>query len=590
MEPHIDDPAVMGRVHLVSGSQAGITLLSSASVTSEQVCSITVGNLIGIRTAGTTIVGVVTSISSSNSPQSGTACSVDLFGEIFTGPNRAPSYRRGVTSYPKVGHFAYALSEGDLTAIFRCPGESTITIGKLRQDETVSAHIKVDELLKKHFAVLGSTGVGKSSGVALLVREILKSKPDLRVLFVDPHNEYGSCFAPHADVIRPSNLRLPFWLFNFEEFVDVLFRGRPGVEEEVDILAELVPLARAQFASSRNSLDRAMLKRPDLKSTGFSVDTPVPYRLVDLVALIEERRGKLENRALVFNYTRLLSRIEHVRSDQRYAFMFDSANVGGDSMVEVVSELFKYPGNGRSVTVMQLAGFPAEVVDSVVSVVCRMAFELGLWSDGNLPMLLVCEEAHRYAPADRTMGFGPTRKALSRIAKEGRKYGIYLGLVTQRAAELDATILSQCSTVFAMRMTNECDQAILRAAVPDAAANLLSFVPSLGLREALGFGEGMPLPTRIRFAEMPAHLLPRSDATGCAAFSASGVDHSYIASIVERWRGPGVKSLQPNDGLVAASPIKSPLDAHRSPPPLLHEEDFTAPSRSTRYQPRFGSR
>ena len=139
----------------------------------------------------------------------------------------------------------------------------------------------------------------------------------------------------------------------------------------------------------------------------------------------------------------------------------------------------------------------------MVSVLCRMAFDFGLWSDGVSPLLFVCEEAHRYASADRNIGFGPTRKAVSRIAKEGRKYGVYLGLVTQRPAELDATIISQCNTLFAMRLANERDQALLRSAVSDAAANLLSFVPSLGTREVLAFGEGVALPTRLRFKEVP---------------------------------------------------------------------------------------
>ena len=163
-------------------------------------------------------------------------------------------------------------------------------------------------------------------------------------------------------------------------------------------------------------------------------------------------------------------------------------------------------------TIMQLAGFPAEVVDSVVSVLCRMAFDFGMWSDGAFPLLFVCEEAHRYASADRTIGFGPTRKAISRIAKEGRKYGVFLGLVTQRPAELDSTIISQCSTLFAMRMANERDQAIVRSAVSDAAANLLAFVPSLGTREVLAFGEGVALPTRLKFKQLPEHLIPQSQA------------------------------------------------------------------------------
>ena len=155
-------------------------------------------------------------------------------------------------------------------------------------------------------------------------------------------------------------------------------------------------------------------------------------------------------------------------------------------------------------TIMQLAGFPAEVVDSVVSVLSRMAFDFGLWSDGASPLLFVCEEAHRYAPADPKIGFGPTRRALSRIAKEGRKYGVFLGLVTQRPAEIDPTIISQCSTLFVMRLSNDRDQALIRSAVSDAGASLLTFVPSLGTGEVFAFGAGVPLPTRMKFREAAA--------------------------------------------------------------------------------------
>jgi DNA helicase HerA-like ATPase len=150
----------------------------------------------------------------------------------------------------------------------------------------------------------------------------------------------------------------------------------------------------------------------------------------------------------------------------------------------------------------------------------------------------VCEEAHRYASADRSVGFGPTRKAVSRIAKEGRKYGVYLGLVTQRPAELDATIISQCNTLFAMRLANDRDQSLLRSAVSDAAANLLSFVPSLGTREVLAFGEGVALPTRLRFKEVPAFQLPRSEATiATTPTSYTGHDINFVSSVVDRWRG-----------------------------------------------------
>jgi hypothetical protein len=218
--------------------------------------------------------------------------------------------------------------------------------------------------------------------------------------------------------------------------------------------------------------------------------------------------------------------------------MFDNANVGGDTMAEVFSEIFRLPPRGMPMTVMQLAGFPSEVVDAVVSVLCRLAFDFALWSDGAAPLLVVCEEAHRYVAADRNSGFGPTRRSISRIAKEGRKYGVFLGVVTQRPAELDPTILSQCSTLFALRMTNDRDQAILRSAVSDAAANLLDFLPSLGTGECLAFGEGVALPMRLKFRQLEPHQLPRSEvARGSGMDVEDGLGPDFVTAVLDRWRG-----------------------------------------------------
>jgi hypothetical protein len=259
-------------------------------------------------------------------------------------------------------------------------------------------------------------------------------------------------------------------------------------------------------------------------------------------------------------YHRLITRIESVSSDSRYKFMFENANVGGDTMAEAISQLFRLPPDGKPMTIMQLAGFPAEVLDAIVSVFCRMAFDFGLWSDGASPLLFVCEEAHRYASADRTVGFGPTRRALSRLAKEGRKYSVFLGLVTQRPAELDPTIISQCSTLFAMRMSNDRDQALLRSAVSDTAANLFEFVPSLGTREALAFGVGVPLPTRLTFAELPRHLIPKSEAFASdASLPPSAHDLNFIAAVVERWRGATVSQrVNQEEGPREAKTMPSP--------------------------------
>jgi DNA helicase HerA-like ATPase len=521
----------------VRGSLARVGLLATSHMPTSEVRA-TVGRFVSIRSASSIIVAIVTEVSCENLASDNyiAIASVDLLGEILNAADK-PKFQRGVTNYPTIGDAVELISSQELRTIYAPSGADQINVGTLQQDRSVIAYVDVEEMLSKHFAILGSTGVGKSTGVSLLLNEILKARPNLRLFLLDVHNEYGRCFGDKALVLNPRNLKLPFWLFNFEEIVDVLFAGRPGVPEELDILAEVIPLAKGIYTQYQNA-DRIGLKRIDPRQVGYTVDTPVPYRLQDLVSLIDERMGKLENRSSRIIYHKLISRVDTVKNDPRYAFMFDNANVGGDTMAEVISHLFRLPANGRPMTVMQLAGFPVEVVDSVVSVLCRMAFDFGLWSDGVSPLLFICEEAHRYASADRNIGFGPTRKAISRIAKEGRKYGVFLGLVTQRPAELDATIISQCNTLFSMRLANERDQSLLRSAVSDAAANLLSFVPSLGTREVLAFGEGVALPTRLRFKEVPPHQLPRAETTIAAAPSVSaGHDTHFVSAVLERWRG-----------------------------------------------------
>ncbi|MCK1711474.1 DUF87 domain-containing protein [Bradyrhizobium hipponense] len=547
-----------GRVISVRGSLARVGLLAESQMPISEVRA-TVGRFVSIRCASSVIVAMITEVSCENLSSADNyiaIASVDLLGEILNASDKA-KFQRGVTNYPTIGDSVDLITSQELRTIYAPTGSDQINVGFLQQDRSVVAYVDVEEMLSKHFAVLGSTGVGKSTGVSLLLNEILKARPNLRIFLLDVHNEYGRCFGDRALVLNPRNLKLPFWLFNFEEIVDVLFAGRAGVPEELDVLAEVIPIAKGVYTQYQNA-DRIGLKRIDPKQIGFTVDTPVPYRLVDLISLIDERMGKLENRSSRIIYHKLISRIEAVRNDPRYAFMFDNANVGGDTMAEVISHLFRLPANGKPMTVMQLAGFPAEVIDSVVSVLCRMAFDFGLWSDGVSPMLFVCEEAHRYASADRNVGFGPTRKAVSRIAKEGRKYGVYLGLITQRPAELDATIISQCNTLFTMRLANERDQALLRAAVSDAAANLLSFVPSLGTREVLAFGEGVALPTRLRFKEVPPHQLPRGEATISSVPSVTaGHDMHFVGAVLERWRGATSQRDVPNDPVFSAPPAKT---------------------------------
>ena len=549
----------LGYVVSVRGSQASVGLppVSDASDDSRA----TVGKFLGVSTGKSLLIGVITDVAIEPfATEHGyqTTARIDLVGEIKESGTALARFQRGVSEYPVIGDPVELIGARELRLVFNIRASSVIDIGLA---EPIGAYIDVNDMLSKHFAVLGTTGVGKSSGVVLILQEVMRARPDLRIFVLDPHNEYGRSFGERALLMNPRNLKLPFWLFNFEEIIDVFFGGRPGSEEEVDILSEVIPLAKTSYLQHRSP---TIAKRLDAKTSGYTVDTPVPYRLADLVALLDERMGKLENRSLRMTYHRLMMRIETIGNDPRYAFMFENANVGGDTMAEVLSQLFRLPPNGKPMTVMQLAGFPSEVVDAVVSVICRMAFDFGLWSDGAAPMLFVCEEAHRYAAADRSVGFGPTRRSISRIAKEGRKYGIFIGLVTQRPAELDATILSQCSTLFAMRMTNDRDQALVRSAVADTATNLLAFLPSLGTREVFAFGEGVALPTRLKFKQLPSQLLPRSEVVGAAGEDfVAGINQDFIASVLERWRGATTnQKANLDDGPYE---LRSPVDAEAAP-------------------------
>jgi len=559
------DPArpPLGRVISVNGSQARVTITPGDLAKGENP-SVTVGKFLTLSGSGTTNIGLITEIAEEvlGAGQFSSVAQIDLIGEIKTGG----AFQRGVSDYPIIGDAAALISERELRQIYGSADANRGNIGELQQDSSIGVQIEIDDMVSKHFAILGTTGVGKSSGVAIVLQKILDTRPNLRIFLVDPHNEYGRCFGDKAQVLTPRNLRLPFWLFNFEETIDAFFGGRPGVEEEVEILSEVIPLAKAAYLKYTGSAaERALVKKKDPRDSGFTADTPVPYRIEDLINLLDERMGKLDARAQRVTIHRLMGRIQTFRNHPRYAFMFENANIGGDTMAEILCHLFRLPPEGKPMTIMQLAGFPAEVVDSVVSVLCRMAFDFGLWSDGVAPLLFVCEEAHRYAPADKKIGFGPTRRALSRIAKEGRKYGVYLGLITQRPAEIDPTIISQCSTLFVMRLSNEKDQNLIRSAVSDAAANLLSFIPSLGTREVFAFGPGIALPTRMRFKELSANLRPASEAAGNTRSDAStNLDKDLIGTVIERWRASTMSHKVTMDEDFSLPPANEP-----APPPVM---------------------
>ncbi|MFB9947232.1 helicase HerA domain-containing protein [Rhizobium puerariae] len=543
---------MLGRVVACNGSHATISAVAEKGETDlTELWS--VGRLISINVGENRVVALAYAMESGdrswgdgeNTPFH---IDVELLGEVRRGDDGREEFSRGISRYPYLGAVAHRIRASDLLRIYDTGRNDTCVIGKLTQDESIDATINVPSMLSKHFAIVGSTGVGKSTAVSLLLHKAVEADPKLRVLILDPHNEFAAAFPEHAVVIDTDTLDLPFWLMRLEEFAEVVFRGRPAVPEELDILRDVIPEAKRAFRGS----DASLMRRTTEKSS-VTADTPVPYRMADLLALIDERIGRLEGRGEKPFLRSLKMRIMSAINDPRYHFMF-SNNTINDTIMETIAHIFRIPGGDRPISTFQLSGIPSEVVNSVASILCRMAFELALWSNGAIHMLVVCEEAHRYVPADRDLGFFPTRQAISRIAKEGRKYGVSLGVITQRPGELDQTILSQCSTLFAMRLSNDRDQEIIKSAIPNSSISTTSFLSSIGNGEAIAFGEAITVPMRMKFSRVEQRYLPK--ANGAVDKGTEDTpDTVDLRTIVARMRavsGPDISAFQ--QSYTAANP------------------------------------
>lgn len=550
----------LGRVVACSGSRATI-----AAVAEEGGTDLTelwsVGRLISISVGKNRVVALVYSMNTGGHSWGEGQDNVfkietELLGEVRVDPNGREEFSTGISRYPYLGAIAHRIRAADLMRIYDAGKGTTAVIGKLTQDESIDAAIHVPSMLSKHFAVVGSTGVGKSTAVSLLLHKAIEADPKLRVLILDPHNEFAAAFPKHAVVVDTDTLDLPFWLMRLEEFTEVVFRGRPPVPEELDMLRDLLPEAKRAFRGSDSSLVRRQAEK-----SSITADTPVPYRIADLLALIDERIGRLEGRNEKPFLRSLKMRIIAAINDPRYHFMF-SNNTISDTIMETIAQIFRIPGDNQPICTFQLAGIPSEVVNSVASVLCRMAFEIALWSNGAIHMLVVCEEAHRYIPSDPTLGFLPTRQAIARIAKEGRKYGVSLGIITQRPGELDQTILSQCSTLFAMRLANDRDQEIIRSAIPNSSISTTSFISSIGNGEAIAFGEAISVPMRMRFLRVEDRLLPRASGA-TVKVTEEDPDSVDLRTIVSRMRaisGPDISAFQQSYTAAVSSAAFPPED------------------------------
>ena len=445
-----------------------------------------------------------------------------LTGKIY-------NFRRGVTRYPVPGSSVFAVSSPDLKQVYAADGRAHVGIGTVFPTRDIRASLYVDAMLGKHFALLGSTGTGKSTSAALILHKICDLAPQGHIVMIDPHGEYSAAFRGNGALYDVNNLAMPYWLMNFAEHCEVLINSTgDDWQTDADILAKCLLQAR-----SKSRIAESIGK--------LTVDAPVPYLLSDLTNIIQNEMGKLDKATNSAPYMRLKSKIEELKADPRYNFMFSGMLVG-DSMTDFLSKIFRLPSAGKPISIIDVSAVPSDITSTVVAVLSRLVFDYAIWSrnEPQRPILLVCEEAHRYIPSDRMSGASAVRTILERIAKEGRKYGVSLGLITQRPSDLAEGVLSQCGTIISMRLNNDRDQAYVRAAMPEGARGFLDSIPALRNRECIICGEGVSIPIRVALDTLEEERRPASeDPLFSVLWQETGGEEEILDRVVRRWRAQG---------------------------------------------------
>lgn len=519
---------VIARVTSVDGARAAARLVVSPGEVGHQPLQI--GSMVKMGTIRHVVFAMVKAmeVPDTEAPGSGRdgVVELELVGEgLRDAGDAAMTFRRGVSFYPTLGDAVFAASKEDLARIYEQPNRSSVRVGSIYQDQSLPAYISIDDLLGKHFAVLGTTGSGKSCAIATILRAIVNDHREGHVLLLDLHGEYAHAFRDIAELRAAGEFKLPYWLLNFEEMQEIVVEKTDEAETDRAVLRQAIVHAKQS------------LHADDPEAAWLDADSPVTYRIRDVLRRLDEGVGKLENPAGTAPFLRLRNRIGALLGDRRFEFMFNERFAATDDMAEVLSTLFRVPANGKPMTVLDLSAVPSDIMKVVISLLCRLTFDFAYWGDGDTPVLLVCEEAHRYAALTDESGFDLTRRALSRIGNEGRKYGVSLGLVSQRPSELDLGILSQCSTIFAMRMNNTRDQEFVRGALSESGLGLTDALPSLRTGEAVVVGEGLAVPARVYLDFLPAEQRPSSGTAEFAKSWSSGEGkEARVATIVDRWR------------------------------------------------------
>ena len=463
--------------------------------------------------------------------------SATLFGESIGGV-----FERGVSQYPTIDDEAHLVTPDDMRVIYGAvKGERAITIGQIAAASGIDGQLDLGRLVTRHFAVVGSTGSGKSNLLAVLVDAICtQGFPAARVLVIDPHGEYASAIGHHGKVfsIRPRQgsselpLHVPFWALPFDELRAITLGDLQSASETA---------IRDEVAGRRKEAAAHLAQQPP--GAAITADSPIPFSLKKLWFDLEDferqtfrdkertqpattivdgdaetlitneypapnpgHQAPFANNRLR-NISRQLGFMRSRLQDARFEFLLKpgsalSPTLDGRIESDLDALVHSWIGHDKPVTVLDVSAAPSEVLSTVVGTVVRVIYDMLFWagdlpiSGRNQPLLLVLEEAHLFLPEGQE---SPAHRTMSRIAKEGRKYGVGIGVVTQRPAEIESTVLSQCGTMIALRLTNSSDRGRVESAMPDDLGALSGMLPALRTGEGIVLGEAMPIPSRIQF-------------------------------------------------------------------------------------------
>jgi len=453
-------------------------------------------------------------------------------------------FDRGVGRYPTTGAEVHAVSSAEVGNMFERFQSKGFSVGTVATHPSLKVCLDPSNLFGRHFAILGQTGSGKSWTVAALVQRAVTVMPRAHIIILDLHGEYcwkredGTRHYAFADAIvrhvDARELEIPYWLMTYAELCDLL------IEHSEREATNQTAFFRDCLLEGRQRENNSAI--PALGLPRVTVDTPIYFSLDDVMTKVREKNvervGPRQGQGPMFgDFDRFLMRIESKLNDTRYDFLLKPAKRNTSASLSAMLRDFVGLGAQKAaVTVIDLSSVPFDVRPTVAAQIGRLAFEFNYWNPKyrEFPILLMCEEAHAYIPRASESQFAGSRKSMERIAKEGRKYGVGLAVVSQRPHEVSETVLAQCGTFICLRITNPDDQAYVRSLVPESEGDLVSVLAGLGRGEALVLGEAVPLPTRLQFDK--PNPTPNSDDVDFYAKWKDGPTDLDVDAIVKRWR------------------------------------------------------